>query len=196
MAATVPAMSGAICLSTVRWRTFPSPRLRLSITHILACSFGQSRRIASFSPGLDRRGRGAGGATLGKPSPEPTNPERVAASRSDGQDHCRNPFRVEESCHHQPRVARSSQPWAEGLNPFGIRPDGPKDVGNAQSRGGEGAPAAAAVAVSRCARRHRRSAILLAKATRACFHFGVLRREIKQARDRVLSSGRVLRGRV
>ena len=82
--------------------------------------------------------KGAGGPTLGKPSTEPTNPERVAASRSDGQDHCRNPFRFEESCYHQPRVARASQPRAKGLNPFGIRPDGPKDVGNGKE-GGEGA---------------------------------------------------------
>ena len=48
------------------------------------------------------------------------------------------PFRVEESCYHQSRVARASQLWAEGLNPFGIRPDGPKDVGSGKEAG-EGA---------------------------------------------------------
>jgi hypothetical protein len=40
-----------------------------------------------------------------------------------------------------PRVAPSSQPWAEGSNPFGIRRHRPEDLGNAQpwgERQGEG----------------------------------------------------------
>jgi hypothetical protein len=32
----------------------------------------------------------------------------------------RNPFRVVDVRCSRPRVARSSQPWAEGCNPFGI----------------------------------------------------------------------------
>ena len=60
--------------------------------------------IESFSPGLDRREKGAGGPTLGKTSAEPTNPERVAASHSGGQHHGCNPFRVELSCNHKTRV--------------------------------------------------------------------------------------------
>ena len=31
-----------------------------------------------------------------------------------------NPFRVESLSIAEPKVARSSQPWAEGWNPFGI----------------------------------------------------------------------------
>jgi hypothetical protein len=42
--------------------------------------------------------KGAGGPTLGKPPTEPTNPERVAASRSDSQDHCRHPSRLAVAC--------------------------------------------------------------------------------------------------
>ena len=78
--------------------------------------------------GLDHLAQGwtageqGGGPTLGNRPQQTANPERVAASRSDGQHHCRNPFRVEESCNHRPRVARASQPWAGGWNPFGIRP--------------------------------------------------------------------------
>ena len=34
--------------------------------------------------------------------------------------HILHPSRVETSCGQKPKVARSSQPWAEGWNPFGI----------------------------------------------------------------------------
>ena len=45
------------------------------------------------------------------------NPEGVASRVADP---CSNPFRVEGILRTTPRVARSSQPWAEGWNPVGI----------------------------------------------------------------------------
>ena len=37
-----------------------------------------------------------------------------------GRAYFRNPFRVESVYDASSKVARSSQPWAEGWNPFGI----------------------------------------------------------------------------
>ena len=46
-----------------------------------------------------------------------------------------NPGWVDRQFRSSPRVARRSQPLALCRNPFGIRPAGPKDVGNAQPEG-------------------------------------------------------------
>jgi hypothetical protein len=57
-------------------------------------------------------------ATLGVCSRMVANPERVVARCALSG---RNPFRVVDSSKLLPRVVRSSQPWALGQNPFGIR---------------------------------------------------------------------------
>src|SRR5258708_38216167 len=64
-----------------------------------------------FSPGL--RGTNYPGST----ALETANPNGVVAPVC-GRG--RNPVGVEERCWQIPRVARPSQPWAGGLNPFGI----------------------------------------------------------------------------
>ena len=70
--------------------------------------------IPSLSPGL-RAGRYPGSTSQTRPNPESvaSHPRRALAQRF-------NPFRVDDSSSRPPRVARASQPWAEGCNPFGI----------------------------------------------------------------------------
>jgi hypothetical protein len=76
--------------------------------------FPNPNGIPSLSPGL-RAGRYPGSTSQSRP-----NPERVASipCRSFAQRF--NLFRVDDSSSFAPRVARASQPWAEGCNPFGI----------------------------------------------------------------------------
>ena len=69
--------------------------------------------------GLHRSAQGCpvGGTTLGDVCKYFPQPQRgcIIPRRADG----RNPFRVVEFSGCFPRVARSSQPWAEGRSPFG-----------------------------------------------------------------------------
>src|SRR5260370_42423793 len=64
-------------------------------------------------------------ATLGKSAKEPDNPERVAALSccgSIGKCGATTLSGLNPRRHCSPRVARSSQLWALGRNPFGILP--------------------------------------------------------------------------
>ena len=117
-----------------------------------------------LAQGWTAGGKGAGGPTLGKAPAEATNPERVVANpgvllRRDTPNRERsNPFRVDAFHGRFPRVAppplhpRQCNPGLKDRIPLGFSLRRAEDVGNAQSRGGEGAPAAAAVAVPRGAR--------------------------------------------
>jgi len=84
--------------------------------------FHQSARFSPRIPtGFHQSAQGCEGrATLGQPRHHPRNPERVVASRCVWvpQDGVCNPFRVDAPLHDLPRVARSSQPWAERWHPF------------------------------------------------------------------------------
>ena len=84
--------------------------------------------IASISPGL------RGTSYPGYGSAKINNPERVASHfvnlNSVRKDGC-NPVGVEDFCVACPRVARPSQPWAEGSNPFGIAGGAAQVAGNA-----------------------------------------------------------------
>jgi hypothetical protein len=70
--------------------------------------------IPSLTPGL-RAGRYPGSTSQTRPNPErvASHPRRALAQRF-------NPFRVDDSFSRPPRVAPTSQPWAEGCNPVGI----------------------------------------------------------------------------
>jgi hypothetical protein len=70
--------------------------------------------IPSFSPRL-RAERYPGSTSQTRPNPErvASNPRRSIAKRF-------SPFRVDNSFSRVPRVARASQPWADGCNPVGI----------------------------------------------------------------------------
>jgi hypothetical protein len=72
--------------------------------------------IPSLSPGL-RAERYPGSTSQTRHNPErvASNPRRSIAKRF-------NPFRVETPSLRSPRVARASQPWADGCNPCGIEP--------------------------------------------------------------------------
>ena len=78
----------------------------------------KSRRIPTgFRPeaqGCERR------ATVGGNANAKYNPEGVAARSARNNRTGRNPVGVGDSGRGGPRVARSSQPWAEGHNPVGI----------------------------------------------------------------------------
>ena len=58
-------------------------------------------------------------ATLGIPDEIASTPKGL---RLRSERECHNPFRVEVIASGDPRVARSSQPWAASRNPFGILP--------------------------------------------------------------------------
>ncbi len=59
-------------------------------------------------------------ATLGKVFHYSHQPQRGCVNRSRARGH--NPFRVEIHDGGSPRVARTSQPWADGHYPFGVFP--------------------------------------------------------------------------
>jgi len=93
---------------------------RLAITHISCWQGVNPKGIPSQSPGL--RGTSYPGCDRSKEPPTLKGLQRLtrtAAARHKPAPCC-NPFRVERGSGTQPRVARSSQPWAEGYNPFGI----------------------------------------------------------------------------
>jgi hypothetical protein len=76
--------------------------------------------IPSLSPGL--RGTSYPGCARSKESPTLKGLQPLTGNAAARQKPapCRNPFRVEHGSGTQPRVARASQPWAGGYNPFGI----------------------------------------------------------------------------
>src|SRR6266566_8025991 len=81
----------------------------------------RQRFLERIPKGFRNKAQGCEGrATLGKGGRYFTTPTglrpRCAAVTSG-----RNPFRVVIDWTHDPRVARSSQPWALLRNPFGIR---------------------------------------------------------------------------
>ncbi len=78
-----------------------------------------SLQAASILKGLYRSAQGfrAREATLGHPSERSINPERVASQHRDDA----TPLGLMHISMRLPRVARSSQPWAERLNPVGIQ---------------------------------------------------------------------------
>jgi hypothetical protein len=95
-------------------------RLRLAITHISHPQEENPKGIPSLSPGL--RAASYPGCEASKDSPTLKGLEhstRPPEARQEPSPRC-NPFRVGHVLGTQPRVARGSQPWAEGCNPFGI----------------------------------------------------------------------------
>src|SRR6266699_3537771 len=81
----------------------------------------RQRLLERIPKGFRNKAQGCEGrATLGKGGrcfTTPTGLRPVRATAAGG----RNPFRVVIDRPHDPRVARSSQPWALLRNPFGIR---------------------------------------------------------------------------
>src|SRR5436309_66356 len=78
-----------------------------------------ARHIA-IPKGLSPSGQGCEArATLGIPDEMASTPKGL---RLRSERECHNPFRVEVIASGNPRVARSSQPWAASQNPFGILP--------------------------------------------------------------------------
>ena len=115
----------------------------LSITHNSSCPEPNPKGIQSLSPGL--RGTSYPGCHRRKESPTLKGLEHQrgtgAARQKPGP--CCNPFRVEQGSGTQPRVARASQPWAGGYNPFGIekrRADLWAMLGPLEERAGERRP--------------------------------------------------------
>ena len=97
----------------------PSPS-GLVIPHIAHPQKMNPKGIPSLSSGL--RGTSYPGCDRRKNSPTLKglqHPARTTTARQIPAP-CRNPFRVERAWGTQPRVARASQPWAGGYNPFGI----------------------------------------------------------------------------
>ena len=76
--------------------------------------------IPSLSPGL--RGTSYPGCDRSQDSPTLKGLQHQTGTTAARQRPapCCNPFRVEHDSGTQPRVARASQPWAGGYNPFGI----------------------------------------------------------------------------
>jgi hypothetical protein len=70
-------------------------------------------------------------ATLGRRSARIANPERVASS---GERCAATPLGLRSNLNRRPRVARSSQPWAESHCPVGANPIRPIDFGVASER--------------------------------------------------------------
>jgi hypothetical protein len=91
-----------------------------AIVHISRWKEANPEGIPSLSPGL--RGTSYPGCGRSKDSPtlkgfQPLTGTTAAHSKPAP---CCNLFRVEHDSRTQPRVARGSQPWAGGYNPFGI----------------------------------------------------------------------------
>jgi len=99
-----------------------SPALfpRLAITHISRWQEVNPKGIPSLSPGL--RGTSYPGCDRSKDSPTLMGLQHLTGTTAARHKPapCCNPFRVEHGSRTQPRVARASQPWAGGYNPFGI----------------------------------------------------------------------------
>jgi hypothetical protein len=93
---------------------------RLAITHISRWQEVNPKGIPSLSPGL--RGTSYPGCDRSKESPTLNGLQHLSGTAAARQKPapCYNPFRVERGSGTQPRVARASQPWAGGYNPFGI----------------------------------------------------------------------------
>ena len=92
----------------------------LAITHISRPQDMNPKGILSLSPGL--RGTSYPGCDRSEDSPTLKGLQHLSlmpGGRSKSV-RCYNPFRVEHALGMQPRVARASQPWAEGCNPVGI----------------------------------------------------------------------------
>ena len=89
------------------WKCFPTTRPAAQ----------NPNGILPLSPGL--RGTNYPGVSRRRPR----NPERVVSGRRAEHVERRgcNPFRVEVLWHGVPRVARSSQPWAERSHPFRMK---------------------------------------------------------------------------
>src|SRR6266853_868893 len=103
------------CLDALRCHPAGKRRQALLLARIFRIG-AQARIPKGFRPkaqGCEER------ATLGNSSEPRANPERAVSFRAPKSED-RNPFRVGSTAVFTPRVARSSQPWAGGLNPFGI----------------------------------------------------------------------------
>jgi hypothetical protein len=107
----------------MRTSSFPSPRPSpsgLVLAHISRPQEVNPEGIPSISPGL--RAASYPGCEASKDSPTLKGlkpPARPTEARQEPAPRY-NPFRVEHTSRTQPRVARSSQPWARGYNPVGI----------------------------------------------------------------------------
>src|ERR1035441_5574137 len=107
----------------------------MTITHISRAQEVNPKGIPSLSPGL--RAASYPGCESSKDSPtlkglkrltRPTETRQKPAPRY-------NPFRVEHALAMQLRVARCSQPWAGGHNPFGIEKRPPDSWGKISPAG-------------------------------------------------------------
>ena len=80
-----------------------------------------SKKRARIPKGFQPKAQGCEErATLGGGREPRSNPERVAASRRSEWNTATTLSGLPRASGPFPRVARSSQPWAGGLNPFGI----------------------------------------------------------------------------
>src|SRR5260221_7252392 len=90
----------------------------------------QSRRdLSPPAQGCEER------ATLGVERGCSSNPERVVASRRSGWNPGTTLSGLARASRPFPRVARSSQPWALGRNPFGILPGFPDSKDGCKEQG-------------------------------------------------------------
>jgi hypothetical protein len=91
-----------------------------AIVHVARWKEANPEGIPSLSPGLRDASYPGCGRSNGSPTLKGLQPVTgKTAPFSKIAPWC-NPFRVEHDSRKQPRVARGSQPWAGGYNPFGI----------------------------------------------------------------------------
>ncbi len=134
-------------------RLTPSPRKRLSITQISCWQEVNPEGILSLSPGL--RGTSYPGCGRSKEAPTLNGLQPLTGTGAARQEPapCCNPFRVERGSETQPRVARASQPWTAGYNPFGIEQRHADLWGVTGRKRGEGNPQESVLAAPRCSLR-------------------------------------------
>jgi hypothetical protein len=104
-----PRLRGTSYPGCERWKDSPTLKSELN-----------SKGILSLSPGLQGTSYPGCYRTQVSPTLKGLRHQTGTTAARQRPAPCCNPFRVEHDSGIQPRVARASQPWAGGYNPFGI----------------------------------------------------------------------------